>query len=281
MSTLALVCACLSIAMGVWLGQCLFFQASQQYRTRLTEQARAELSDLFVFIDTTHLWPALVCVSVGASVLLWMVTQSIWFALGVGGVIFTLPRIVLKRAVGKRQQRFDSQLPGLLLSLSGALRAGAGLSVALKHIVQDASPPLSQEFGLVLREQRMGVELTRALKHLYQRMPSESVELVTTMLIVGTCSGASLADLLERLCTNLRARQHIERKIEVMTTQGKMQAWVMGALPVVLLLVLSQIDPLSVHLLHSTTVGQAVLATVFTLECLGVYFLRRILAIRV
>ena len=281
MSTLALVCACLSIAMGVWLGQCLFFQASQQYRTRLTEQARAELSDLFVFIDTTHLWPALVCVSVGASVLLWMVTQSIWFALGVGGVIFTLPRIVLKRAVGKRQQRFDSQLPGLLLSLSGALRAGAGLSVALKHIVQDASPPLSQEFGLVLREQRMGVELTRALKHLYQRMPSESVELVTTMLIVGTCSGASLADLLERLCTNLRARQHIERKIEVMTTQGKMQAWVMGALPVVLLLVLSQIDPLSVHLLHSTTMGQAVLATVFTLECLGVYFLRRILAIRV
>ena len=267
--------------MGVWLGQCLFFQASQQYRTRLTEQARAELSDLFVFIDTTHLWPALVCVSVGASVLLWMVTQSIWFALGVGGVIFTLPRIVLKRAVGKRQQRFDSQLPGLLLSLSGALRAGAGLSVALKHIVQDASPPLSQEFGLVLREQRMGVELTRALKHLYQRMPSESVELVTTMLIVGTCSGASLADLLERLCTNLRARQHIERKIEVMTTQGKMQAWVMGALPVVLLLVLSQIDPLSVHLLHSTTMGQAVLATVFTLECLGVYFLRRILAIRV
>ena len=281
MSTLALVCACLSIAMGVWLGQCLFFQASQQYRTRLTEQARAELSDLFVFIDTTHLWPALVCVSVGASVLLWVVTQSIWFALGVGGVIFTLPRIVLKRAVGKRQQRFDSQLPGLLLSLSGALRAGAGLSVALKHIVQDASPPLSQEFGLVLREQRMGVELTRALQHLYQRMPSESVELVTTMLIVGTRSGASLADLLERLCTNLRARQHIERKIEVMTTQGKMQAWVMGALPVVLLLVLSQIDPLSVHLLHSTTVGQAVLATVFTLECLGVYFLRRILAIRV
>jgi tight adherence protein B len=90
-----------------------------------------------------------------------------------------------------------------------------------------------------------------------------------------------LADLLERLCTNLRARQHLERKVEVMTTQGKMQAWVMGALPVVLLLVLSQVDPLSVQLLHSTSVGQAVLATIFTLECLGVYVLRRILAIDV
>lgn len=281
MNTLALLSACLSIGMGVWLGQSLFFQASQRYRRRVTEQTRAELSDLFVFIDTTHLWPALVCVSVGVSTLLWLVTQSVLFAVCVGGVSFILPRIMLSRAVRKRQQRFDSQLPELLLSLSGALRAGAGLSVALKHIVQDASPPLSQELGLVLREQRMGVELTQALNNLYQRMPSESVELVTTMLIVATRSGASLADLLERLCTNLRARQHLERKVEVMTTQGKMQAWVMGALPVVLLLVLSQVDPVSVQLLHSTSVGHAVLATIFTLECLGVYVLRRILAIDV
>jgi tight adherence protein B len=278
---LALLSACLSIGMGVWLGQSLFFQASQHYRRRVTEQTRAELSDLFVFIDTTHLWPALVCVSVGVSTLLWLVTQSVLFAVCVGGVCFILPRIMLSRAVRKRQQRFDLQLPELLLSLSGALRAGAGLSVALKHIVQDASPPLSQELGLVLREQRMGIELTQALNNLYQRMPSESVELVTTMLIVATRSGASLADLLERLCTNLRARQHLERKVEVMTTQGKMQAWVMGALPVVLLLVLSQIDPLSVHLLLSTSLGHAVLATIFILECLGVYVLRRILAIDV
>jgi len=281
MNALALVCGCLSIATGAWLGQSLFFRASHQYRMRLTEQARAELSDLFVFVDTTHLWPTLVCVSVGAGLLLWLVTQSFVVAVGVGGASFVLPRVLLKRAVLKRQQRLDWQLPELLLSLSGALRAGAGLSVALKHIVQQASPPLSQEFGLVLREQRMGIELTQALNHLYQRMPSESVELVTTMLIVGNRSGASLAELLERLCTNLRSRQQLERKIEVLTTQGKMQAWVMGALPAVLLVVLSQIDPLSVHLLHSSSVGQVVLGAVFILECLGIYVLRRILAIQV
>jgi tight adherence protein B len=101
------------------------------------------------------------------------------------------------------------------------------------------------------------------------------------MLIVGNRSGASLAELLERLCTNLRSRQQLERKIEVLTTQGKMQAWVMGALPAVLLVVLSQIDPLSVHLLHSSSVGQVVLGAVFILECLGIYVLRRILAIQV
>jgi len=281
MNTLALVSACLSIAMGAWLGQRLFYSASQHYRKSLTEQTRSELSDLFVFLDLTHLWPALVCVSTGVVALLWLVTQSVLFALCVGGVSFLLPRFFLTRAVRQRQQRFDLQLPDLLLSLSGALRAGAGLSVAMRYIVQEASPPLSQEFGLVLREQRMGVGFSQALTNLYKRMPLESVELVTTTLIIGTRSGASLADLLDRLCTNLRARQHLERKIDVMTTQGKMQAWIMGALPVVLLVVLSQIDPVSMHHLYSSLAGQVVLATVFTLECLGIYFLRRILAIHV
>ena len=66
-----------------------------------------------------------------------------------------------------------------------------------------------------------------------------------------------------------------------MTAQGKMQAWVMGALPLVLLLVLSQIDPVSIHLLFTTPQGQGVLLTVCVLETLGVLCLRRILAIHV
>ena len=281
MSTLAWVSACLSIAIGTWFGQRLFYRASLRYREHMTAQARSELSDLFVFIDLTHFWPALVWLAMGIMLLVWLGTESVLSCVCIGGVIFVMPRIILTRAVSRRQRRFDLQLPDFILSLSGALRAGAGLSVALKHIVQEASPPLSQEFGLVLREQRMGVGFSQALASLYKRMPSESVELVTTILTVGTRSGASFADLLERLCVNIRARQHLQQKIEVITTQGKMQAWIMGALPVVLLLVLSQIDPVSVHLLQSTPIGQMVLVTICVLECLGVYALRRILAIDV
>ena len=68
MNTLAWLSGCLSIALGAWLGQRLFFSASQQYRKNLTEQARSELSDLFVFIDLTHLEPVAVVVVVGCVV---------------------------------------------------------------------------------------------------------------------------------------------------------------------------------------------------------------------
>ncbi|MEI7568660.1 MAG: type II secretion system F family protein [Alcaligenaceae bacterium] len=281
MIVLGFLCAIAAVILGTWIAQRLVYEATQKYRNQFTEQARIKLSDLFVFIDLTHLWPALLGTSAGFALLCWLLMDSIVLSTMLGVFIFVLPRIALNRAKRKRQVRLDQQLPDLLLALSGALRAGASLSVALKSIVQDASAPLSQEFGLVLREQRMGISLSEALANFYQRMPSESVELVTTILTVGTRSGGSLAELLERLCNNLRARQHLEGKIQVMTTQGKMQAWIMGALPLVLLLVLSQVDPISIHLLHSTSVGWGVIATVITLECLGVIFLRRILAIHV
>jgi tight adherence protein B len=140
---------------------------------------------------------------------------------------------------------------------------------------------MSQELSLVMREHRMGLPLNQALADLRGRMPTETVELVTVLLAVGNSSGGSMADLLERLSTNLRARQHVTGKMSMLTAQGKMQAWVMGALPLVLLLALSLIDPASVELMFYSQTGQLLLGLVLMLECLGVMWLRRILAIKV
>jgi tight adherence protein B len=140
---------------------------------------------------------------------------------------------------------------------------------------------MSQELSLVIREHRMGLPLNQALADLRGRMPTETVELVTVLLTVGNSSGGSMADLLERLSNNLRARQHMTGKMSMLTAQGKMQAWVMGALPLVLLFALSLVDPASVELMLFSQTGQLLLALVLILECLGVMWLRRILAIKV
>ena len=131
----------------------------------------------------------------------------------------------------------------------------------------------------MLREQRMGVTLATALLNLNHRMPSESIQITTTLLRVAAASGGSLADLLERLSETLRARQHLGMKIDVLTSQGKLQGWIIGALPLVLLVVLSQVDPYSVGILFNTQAGQMVLGVIIVLECSGIFLLRRILAI--
>jgi len=273
--------ACLSIALACWLIHHLLGYAWSRYRSAVEEHAQTSLSELFVFIDTTHLWPALCCVAVMMGLSVWMLSRSTLIAIIMGALILVLPRILLTAALRRRLNLFDSQWPDALTAIAGALRSGASIGMALKYFAEDAPAPMSQELSLVLREHRMGLPLNQALAELKRRMPTESVELVTALLAVGNASGGSMADLLERLSSNLRGRQHVTGKINMLTAQGKMQAWVMGALPLVLLLALSQIDPSSVELMFFSQTGQLLLAVVLVLECFGIFWLRRILAIEV
>ncbi len=279
MIVIALCCAGLSIALAFWIGQQLFTRAMESYRQTFTQETGAGLRELFVFVDPSRLWPILVCLSAGSALLCWVVSRSEVLALLCASAALLLPRFALAKAVRSRLARLDAQLPDALLAMGATLRSGASLGVALRALVQDADAPLCQEFGLVLREQRMGVTLATALLNLNHRMPSESIQITTTLLRVAAASGGSLADLLERLSETLRARQHLGMKIDVLTSQGKLQGWIIGALPLVLLVVLSQVDPYSVGILFNTQAGQMVLGVIIVLECSGIFLLRRILAI--
>lgn len=276
-----LLFACLSIAIVCWLIQHLAGFAWGRYRSSVEKHAQTSLSELFVFIDTTHLWPVLCSIAVVTGLSVWLLSRSAIVAVIMGALILVLPRVLLTNALRRRLCLFDAQWPDALAAIAGALRSGASIGTALKHFAEDAPTPMSQELSLVMREHRMGVPLNQALAELKRRMPTESVELVTALLAVGNASGGSMADLLERLSNNLRARQHVSGKINMLTAQGKMQAWVMGALPLILLFALSQIDPDSVELMFLSQTGQILLAAVLLLECLGILWLRRILSIEV
>lgn len=277
---LSVILAGISFAIAFWIGQQLVVDAMQRYRNVLVNDAQANLRDMFVFIDITHLWPAVVCLATSLALLSWLIFDLIFLSLLIAIVALFLPRYALNKAIRARTETFEQQLPDALLAMSSALRAGVSLGVALKQVVQNAEAPFSQELGLVLREQRVGISLPDALANLYTRMPSENIQMMTTLMRVASVSGGSLADLLERLSTTVRARLHLSMKLRVLTSQGTMQAWIVGSLPVVLLIVLNFIDPYSTHLMFYTTAGQIVLLTVIVLETAGALMLKRILQIQ-
>ena len=276
---LAIAMAATALTLAFWICQQIFIQSLQRYRTYLTDETQENLRDMFVFVDVSKLWPVMFCFAIAGSIFVWCVSKNLVFVLLVALAIFILPRWLIARAVRARVVKFEQQLPDALLALSSALRSGASLGLALGNLIQDVEPPLSQEFALVLREQRVGIPLMTALNNLYDRMPLEGVRMSTTLMNVANSSGGSLADLLEKLSETLRERLHMCMKIDVLTSQGKMQAWIVGALPLFLLVVLSQIDPESIRLLFETQTGRMVLLIVLFLETCGIFLLGRILKI--
>jgi tight adherence protein B len=255
--------------------------AYHQYEAKLKDEARVQLDEFFLFLDPAQLWLVLTLVCGACGLAAFWFTGQWWMAAAVALTGLLAPRFVLMRVRRLRAHRFDRQLPDLLQALAGALRAGSGMQRALRHIVTQTAPPLSQEFGLLLREQRMGVSFPQALANLHRRMPTQSCSLVVSALNIAAQNGGGLAETLESIAQTLRARHHWMGRIQALTAQGKMQSWIMAGLPVLLLGVLYRLEPQAMSLLWSSAEGWMVLGLVLALECLGLILMRRIVAIDV
>lgn len=280
LTLISLVVAC-AVALLTWLAVDLGTVTLQRYRANFTERTAFQVKEFFLSIDPHKLFVANLAVMVLGGALAWLVTGSLWLALGVLGALAFMPRIAYQVMRQRRLKRFEEQLPDALMMLSGGMRAGLGLGSAIQQLVREAPAPLAQEFSLLLREQRLGVSLEQALTHLNRRVHTPDTTLVVSAMRIASETGGGLAETLERTAHTLRARQQMEGKIGALTAQGKLQAWVVGMLPVGLMAVPNKMEPESMALLWHTRLGWGVLGVVIFLEVMGVYLIRKIVNIDV
>lgn len=255
--------------------------ASINYREAFTKKARFNLEDMFLFFDAKVLFYLNGFAIIIIPLIIWLILGNP--ALAILALITTafLPKYIYRYLRARRYRRFEMQLPDAILMMAGALRAGSSLPMAFSNVAQQQSPPLSQEFDLVLREQRLGVSLDDALQHMNERIPSLDFGLVVSAIRIGREVGGNLAETLERLAATLRQKAAMEGKIRALTSQGKLQGIVVGALPLVLMLILFQMEPEAMAPLLHTPMGWAVIAVIVTLEIMGILMIRRIVNIDV
>jgi len=277
----AIVAAGVASALLAWLAGGILREAVRRYRAQFTAEARVRLGEAFVFIDPTQVWTASIACCAASAAIAWLASGSVVAGAAAGAAMLAVPRWLAARWRRRRLARFDAQLPDTLAALASALRAGASVQAALRVIVERSDAPLGQEFGLMLREQRLGVPFEAALGHLYERMPSEAAGLVVASLRIAAQTGGNLAATLERIAETLRARLHLQGRIRALTAQGRLQAWVVGCLPPLMALVLDALEPDAMALLWHTPAGWCVLGLVAMLELVGTYMIRRIVAIEV
>lgn len=255
--------------------------AMAEHRQQFTQRASVQLRDLFVFVDPARLYAANLSVMAMCAVLVYAGTGSLVLTAGSAVLFLFAPPWVWRFLRMRRLAKLEQQLPDALLMIAGGLRAGVSLSVALQNHVEIAHPPLSQEFELTLREQRLGVSLDESLSHLARRVPTQTMSLVVSAIRIANETGGSLAETLERTSHTLRSKLQVEGKIRALTAQGRLQAVIVGLLPVLLIYVLGAMEPQAMSRLWSTDVGWATLAVVVFLEAVGLYLIHRIVSIDV
>ena len=256
-------------------------RALLSWQARFTETAKVSLEDMFVFIDPGSLFKLNLALFILVPLLLWVFTGSPVLAVlgGLGGAI--LPRaswIILRR---RRMALLVEQLPDGLTMMAGAMRAGASLQIALDLVVKESPAPLSQEFSVLLREQRLGLALEDSLRGLSQRLKQEDIDLFVSALTIAKEVGGNLSEILERLSSTLRTKAVMEGKIKALTSQGKLQGIVVGMLPVLLAGVLYAMDPRAMTPLFTTIYGWGTMSVIFILITMGAFFIKKIVTIDV
>lgn len=259
----------------------LLGRGARTYGASIGRVASEGFADLFVFVDPRRLLIASVVaalVTAGALVLAgcpWLL------AIAGASTALVAPRTAHRWLQGRRLKRLAHQLPDALDALAGALRAGLSLQQALATLAEQQPRPISLEFVLVLRKQRLGMPLDRALGELAERVRRHEFVLFVTTVRVARELGGNLAESLERLAATLRRKLAMEDKIDALTAQGRLQGWIVGLLPAFLALVLAAIEPDAMRLLYTTTTGAAVLTVVALLLGAGALLIRKIVRIDV
>lgn len=254
---------------------------ASRHRERFEQAVGTRMRESFLFVDTARLFLLQHVLGAAITLAVWVASGRWQLAVLAAIAVGALPRVGLRRLRRRRLEAFREQMPDLLMLVAGGLRAGSGLTQALAQAASGIELPARQELGLLLREQRLGVGLDEALSSLAHRMPLEETTLFASALRIGSEAGGSMAATLESLADATRRKLSIEGKIRALTAQGRLQAWIMGALPAVLALLLFQVEPVAMRALVDTWQGWAVCAVVAVLQAIGIVLIRRIVAIDV
>lgn len=264
-----------SVTMVLIIGSVFFFslviyeslgRGFRRYQEKYLVQSVGDLSNMFIFLDPGTVLVLNICT-------MGLLTVIGGFALGPGvavlGAIFGFfaPMILVRRYRKKRIASFDKQLVEALQQMAGALKAGLTFQQAMEQISREAAAPLGQEFGLAIRELKVGLPLDEALINMAARVGSDDLELTVTSTNIAKQLGGNMAEMFETLSGTIRERLRLEGKIKSMTSQGKMQGLIVSMLPVAIGLVINVMRPdLMEPMLHSPA-GWIMLAV----ACIGVF----------
>lgn len=145
---------------------------------------------------------------------------------------FASPLMVLTHMTERHRKKLQDQFPVALDVFVRGLRAGHPIAAALDLLTQEMPDPIGSEFGLVIDEVTYGAELRDALQGMAERWDLEDMRMFVVSLSVQSETGGNLAEILENLSKVIRDRAAMMLKVRALSSEGRMTAAMLTALPV-------------------------------------------------
>ncbi|THE10601.1 type II secretion system F family protein [Bacillus timonensis] len=221
-------------------------------------------------------------VIVGFVLFLSLLSQMHLFVILIAIIIgWTIPRFYLKFKKEKRLLKCASQLPQTLETMSTAMKSGFSFMQAMQIIAKEVPDPIGPEFTRAIQEINLGISMETAFEAMLKRLPNKDLDIVVTALLIQRTTGGNLTQILETIKDTITERVRMKEELNALTAQGKMSAWVISLLPVILGLILNVMNPEYFSPLLSHPLGWTLLGFGAVSGIIGWLLIQKIIKIEV
>ncbi len=181
----------------------------------------------------------------------------------------------------KRVSEFTAQMIDALTLMANGLRSGLNVPQTLQIVVDEMPAPVSQEFGLVLDQNRIGVPLEVGFENLAKRIKTEEIYIFATSVNILRETGGNMAETFDTIVKTIRERSKLQNKINALTAQGRTAGIIVGCVPFGVAGMMYAIDPDLVRPLFTTLPGFVIIMIALTLVGLGLFIINKMVKIEV
>jgi tight adherence protein B len=192
-----------------------------------------------------------------------------------------IPAFYVRLKKKERMKKFQRQLPEALELVARALRAGHAFSSGLKLAADEFDEPLGPELEATLDEINFGVSVPDALKNLSNRIDCPDLGYFVVSVIIQRETGGNLAEIIESIAHLIRERFKLKGRIRVLAAEGKLSAIILIALPFLVVLALRLTNPQYINTLVTDPMGKAMAVVGAILMILGIFFMKKMIEIKV
>jgi len=210
-----------------------------------------------------------------------MLSSSYLLMILFGVLAATFPFLHIHAKRKKRLNKFLQLLPDALDLMSRGLSSGHAFTEALQMVATEMPEPISTEFRKTYEEQNLGLSLKLALENLVQRVPLLDLRMCVTAVMIQRETGGNLSELLEKVAYTIRERFRIMEDLKTMTLSSRWSAWLLCALPILLAIYITFMNPGYMDVMWKDPRGNRLLAIAAIMQILGMLMVQRIMKIRI
>lgn len=216
---------------------------------------------------------------IAVSVLVGVAVGSLVLGLIVAAALGLAGRQWLHARAESAMRAFDAELPDLLMLLASGMRSGLSFVQSLEACAQGGSGEVGRQMRRTVAETRLGTPVEEALMRTADRMSSEDLRWTVQALTMQRQVGGNLSSILETAAASVRDRADLRREIRTLSAEGRLSAWILIALPVLLFLFLVVTRRDYVDFFWTEVLGVAALLVFLVIGAIGALWIRAVVRI--